>query len=99
MGQNKRRTPAIPLRDQREPFAGFHRFPYFQGAAPAAASLVIGYRYGRDILVALEAFVPPAYQFPYRAGAARLNTATLLLAQRPPRTDPRRLRGRIHRIH
>ena len=44
MGQNKRRTPAIPLRGQREPFAGFHRFPYFQEAAPVPANPVIDYR-------------------------------------------------------
>ena len=62
MGQSKRRTPAIPSRDQREPFAGFHRFPYFQVATPAAASPVIGYRYGRGIL---SDPAPSLFQFPH----------------------------------
>mgnify|MGYP001606228791 CR=1 FL=1 len=136
MAQNKRRTPAIPLRDQREPFAGFHRFPYFQEAAPVPANPVIDYRtvrqwiglfkelglygqatspfpyfeqpkpvigmrYGQGVLVGTvgEAYMVPSvyYTFPFAAGLRGGRGAAIMLAQRPPITDPKRLRARIHR--
>lgn len=67
MAETKRRAPAVFDRTLGEwqPTPQYVAFPEFQ-EPPLPANPVIGYRYGQDVLLRLEAFVAPRHlPFPY----------------------------------
>lgn len=66
MAQNKRYTPAIPERPER-PIPGPQYLKWISFIEPpAAANLVIAFRYGQGVLAASTDYVAPQYQrFPY----------------------------------